>query len=58
MLGDKLLAKRGYECEAEIRTLELLKLRFGDANLHPCEVMVLLPLNPTSLSCTAVFCCW
>lgn len=38
MLGDKLLTKRGYECDSEIRTLELLKLRFGDANLHPCEV--------------------
>ncbi|KAK9790960.1 hypothetical protein WJX73_003133 [Symbiochloris irregularis] len=40
MLGDKLLAKRGYECGGEIRTLELLKLRFGDTNLHPCEVML------------------
>lgn len=38
MLGDKLLAKQRYDCEGEIRTLELLKLRFGDANLHRCEV--------------------
>lgn len=38
MLGEKLLAKPGCDCEPEIRTLELLKLRFGDANLHNCEV--------------------
>ena len=37
MLADKLLAKADYECSREVRTLELLKLRFGDANLHNCE---------------------
>ena len=37
MLADKLLGKADYECSREVRTLELLKLRFGDANLHNCE---------------------
>ncbi|KAK9825161.1 hypothetical protein WJX81_008683 [Elliptochloris bilobata] len=40
MLADKLLAKADYDCSREVRTLELLKLRFGDANLHNCEVML------------------
>ncbi|KAK9820288.1 hypothetical protein WJX72_008627 [[Myrmecia] bisecta] len=40
MLADKLLAKTDYDCDREIRTLELLKLRFGDTNLHNCEVMI------------------
>lgn len=39
MLSDKLLSKTDYNCDREIRTLELLKLRFGDANLHNCEVV-------------------
>lgn len=38
MLADKLLAKPDYDCDREIRTLELLKLRFGEGNLHNCEV--------------------
>ncbi len=37
LLADKLLAKTDYDCDREIHTLELLKLRFGDANLHNCE---------------------
>lgn len=40
MLSDKLLSKTDYNCDREIRTLELLKLRFGDANLHNCEIML------------------
>ncbi|KAK9907618.1 hypothetical protein WJX75_007065 [Coccomyxa subellipsoidea] len=40
LLADKLLAKTDYDCDREIRTLELLKLRFGEANLHNCEVML------------------
>eukprot|EP00775_Hariotina_reticulata_P008508 gene8508-8690_t len=40
MLADRLLAKDEYDCEKEVRTLELLKIRFGDAGLHPCEVML------------------
>ena len=38
MLADKLLAKMDYDCDREIRTLELLKIRFGDSNMHHCEV--------------------
>lgn len=38
MLADKLLAKADYDCDREIRTLELLKIRFGDNNMHNCEV--------------------
>ncbi len=53
MLSDKLLSKTDYNCDREIRTLELLKLRFGDANLHNCEVRngVMLPYAVTTLSC-------
>lgn len=53
MLSDKLLSKTDYNCDREIRTLELLKLRFGDANLHNCEVRhgTLLPCTVTTLSC-------
>ncbi|EIE27163.1 hypothetical protein COCSUDRAFT_55186 [Coccomyxa subellipsoidea C-169] len=40
LLAEKLLGKTDYECDREIRTLELLKLRFGEANLHNCEVML------------------
>ena len=43
MLAEKLLTKTDYDCEREIRTLELLKLRFGDANLHNCEVRLCCP---------------
>ena len=42
MLADRLLAKTDYDCDREIRTLELLKLRFGDTNLNNCEVGGLL----------------
>ena len=38
MLMDRLLSKQGYDCSREIRVLELLKLRFGEAPLHSCEV--------------------
>ena len=38
MLSDRLLSKPGYDCSREIRVLELLKLRFGEAQLHNCEV--------------------
>lgn len=53
MLSDKLLSKTDYNCDREIRTLELLKLRFGDANLHNCEASLMhwtvLPwASPTS----------
>ena len=42
MLAEKLLAKGDYNCDKEIRTLELLKIRFGEANLLNCEASPLL----------------
>lgn len=40
MLADRLLARGGYDCDRELRTLELLKVRFGEASLHGAEVML------------------
>jgi anaphase-promoting complex subunit 2 len=40
ILADKLLEKRDYDTDKEVRTLELLKLRFGESSMHHCEVMV------------------
>ncbi|CAK0784759.1 hypothetical protein CVIRNUC_007963 [Coccomyxa viridis] len=40
MLAEKLLSKGDYDCDREIRTLELLKLRFGELNLLNCEIML------------------
>ncbi|KAL4426176.1 hypothetical protein ABPG77_007458 [Micractinium sp. CCAP 211/92] len=40
MLADRLLAKSDYDCDRELRTLELLKVRFGEGNLHNAEVML------------------
>ena len=54
MLSDKLLSKTDYNCDREIRTLELLKLRFGDANLHNCEVGIHPSYNPASGTATSV----
>ena len=40
LLSNRLLAHFTYETDKEIRNLELLKLRFGEAPLHQCEVML------------------
>ena len=40
MLADKLLAASDYETDREVRNLELLKKRFGEAALSSCEVML------------------
>ena len=40
MLADRLLAKTDFDCDRELRTLELLKVRFGDQTLHSAEVML------------------
>ena len=40
MLSERLLGKADYECDRELRTLELLKVRFGESNLHNAEVML------------------
>jgi anaphase-promoting complex subunit 2 len=40
MLADKLLANLDYHTDTEVHTLELLKLRFGEASMRNCEVMI------------------
>lgn len=40
MLSDRLLTKSEYECDRELRTLELLKVRFGEGSLHSAEIML------------------
>lgn len=40
LLADRLLSSLNYNTEKEIRYLELLKLRFGESQLHYCEVML------------------
>eukprot|EP00850_Spirogloea_muscicola_P003682 SM000015S01182 [mRNA] locus=s15:212471:219977:- [translate_table: standard] len=40
MLADKLLNKLDNDTNREVRTLELLKLRFGESSLRNCEVML------------------
>ena len=40
LLADRILTQFNYDTEREIRYLELLKLRFGEAQLHYCEVML------------------
>ena len=42
LLSNRLLSTShfSYETDKEIRNLELLKLRFGEAPLHQCEVRI------------------
>ncbi|XP_059053412.1 anaphase-promoting complex subunit 2 [Achroia grisella] len=40
LLADRLLAQSVINTDKEIRYLELLKLRFGESQLHFCEVML------------------
>ncbi|GLV33864.1 morula [Carabus blaptoides fortunei] len=40
LLADRLLSQLSCNAEKEIRYLELLKLRFGETQLHYCEVML------------------
>lgn len=40
LLADRLLSQFSCDMEKEIRYVELLKLRFGDALLHFCEVVL------------------
>eukprot|EP00124_Ichthyophonus_hoferi_P003368 Ihof_evm4s288 gene=Ihof_evmTU4s288 len=40
LLADRLLSALDNEIDKEMRTVELLKLRFGDASLHYSEVML------------------
>lgn len=40
LLADRLLSQLNYHTDREIRHLELLKRRFGENQLHYCEVML------------------
>lgn len=40
MLADRLASRPDFDCQRELRTMELLKLRFGEANLHNAEIML------------------
>lgn len=40
LLSDRLLLNLHYDTEEEIRNLEFLKIRFGENELHNCEVML------------------
>ena len=45
MLGERLLAKVDYDCDRDLRTLELLKLRFGEGALLGAEIMLKVGLR-------------
>ena len=40
LLADRILTQKDIDMDKEIRNLELLKLRFGENQLHQCEVML------------------
>ena len=40
LLADRILSNFVFEIGREVRYLELLKLRFGESQLHNCEVML------------------
>ena len=40
LLADRILSGFSYDTARELRYLELLKLRFGESQLHHCEVML------------------
>ncbi|WCJ22207.1 Anaphase-promoting complex subunit 2 [Euphorbia peplus] len=40
MLAEKLLNKSDYDIDSEIRTLELLKIHFGEGSMQRCEIML------------------
>lgn len=40
MLAEKLLNKTDYDIDTEIRTLELLKIHFGENSMQKCEIML------------------
>ena len=47
MLADRLMSKTDYDTDRDLHTLELLKLRFGESNLHQCEIMLKARCPPT-----------
>ncbi|KAJ1271596.1 hypothetical protein BS78_06G139500 [Paspalum vaginatum] len=40
MLAEKLLNKSDFEIDSDIRTLELLKIHFGESSMQKCEIML------------------
>lgn len=40
MLAEKLLNKSDYDIDTELRTLELLKIHFGESSMQKCEIML------------------
>uniref|UniRef100_A0A2P2KRV8 Anaphase-promoting complex subunit 2 n=1 Tax=Rhizophora mucronata TaxID=61149 RepID=A0A2P2KRV8_RHIMU len=40
MLAEKLLNKTDYDIDSEIRTIELLKIHFGESGMQRCEIML------------------
>jgi len=40
LLADRLFVLTNYDTDQEVKSVELLKLRFGDAAFHTCEVML------------------
>ncbi|KAG8194712.1 hypothetical protein JTE90_028026 [Oedothorax gibbosus] len=40
LLADRILTTFSYNADQELRYLEMLKLRFGESQLHYCEVML------------------
>ncbi|KAF8051066.1 hypothetical protein N665_1809s0005 [Sinapis alba] len=40
MLAEKLLNKTDYDIDTEIRTVELLKIHFGETSMQRCEIML------------------
>ena len=40
LLAERLLALTDFNTDKEVRNLELLKLRFGEDQMHMCEIML------------------
>ncbi|ETW05532.1 hypothetical protein, variant [Aphanomyces invadans] len=40
MLAERLLSAKDFHTDRDVHTLELLKLRFGDARLQQCDIMI------------------
>ncbi|RHY20350.1 hypothetical protein DYB32_010055, partial [Aphanomyces invadans] len=40
MLAERLLSAKDFNTDRDVHTLELLKLRFGDARLQQCDIMI------------------
>jgi anaphase-promoting complex subunit 2 len=39
-LSKKLISNSSFEVSNELKDLEMLKKRFGETNVHKCEVMI------------------